>query len=253
MPIAEKAAAALRAVPRWIADGLLPPLCLACDRPVVQSGLLCGPCWGAVNFIAPPYCRRCGYPFEYDSGPEALCGPCVREAPPYSRARAAMRYDEYSKALIIGFKHADRTEAAGRFGAWLRQAGGDLIAEAELVTAVPLHWRRLLKRRYNQAALLAGALTEAHGGLEFRPDLLLRTKATPPQGRLTRQQRRDNLRGAIALNPARRDVLGDKRVLLIDDVMTTGATLEACSRALLKAGARSVDVLVLARVLLPRT
>ena len=164
-----------------------------------------------------------------------------------------MRYDDRSKALIIGFKHADRTEATGRFGAWLRQAGGDLVAEADLVTAVPLHWRRLLKRRYNQAALLAGALARTREGLAFRPDLLVRTRATPSQGRLTRRQRQQNLRGAIALNPARRDEAKDRRVLLVDDVMTTGATLEACSRVLLKAGARRVDVLVLARVLLPRT
>jgi ComF family protein len=241
----------LKALPGLALNALLPPRCLACGGAVERPGALCPVCWEAVDFLGPPLCAGCGYPFEFDLGDGALCGACVREAPDFDRARAVMRYDELSKRLLIGFKHADRTEGAPAYGAWLARAGAELLAEADLIAPVPLHWLRLFSRRYNQAALLAQAL----GRRAERPvvqDLLQRRRHTPPQGRLSAPARRRNVAGAFAVRPAHKDRLQGRRVLLVDDVMTTGATAAACARVLRRGGAGAVDVLVLARVIRPQ-
>jgi len=169
-----------------------------------------------------------------------------------------MRYGETARRLLLGFKHADRIEAAASLGQWLGRAGREMRAGSDLIVPVPLHWRRLLLRRYNQAALLAWALEAAwrdDGSGDPTPaccpDLLQRVRATPSQGHLSPAQRIRNVAGAIKVNPARQARLAGRRVLLVDDVMTTGATLEACSRVLQRAGAARVQVLVLARVMRP--
>lgn len=237
-----------------VLDLLLPPRCLGCGDLVEVQGTLCPSCWSAITFIAEPLCRRCGLPFGFES-PEAAgppddagydCGACLAEPPPYSRARAVMRYDDASRPLLLGFKHGDRTEAARPFAGWMARSGADLLAAADLVAPVPLHWRRLIARRYNQAALLSQPLARLAGAAAV-PDLLLRRRATPSQGRLSRAERQRNVAGAFAVNPARAEALRGRRLLLVDDVMTTGATVSACARAALKAGAAAVDVLVLAR------
>ncbi|MDH3593657.1 MAG: ComF family protein [Rhodospirillales bacterium] len=228
-------------------DALLPPRCLACGGPVDRSGALCAGCWERIDFVAPPYCACCGFPFAFDLGPGTLCGACTRDPPAFERARFVMRYDEASKGLVLGFKHGDRTEGAPTFAAWLARAGRDLLAEADLLIPVPLHRFRLFARRYNQAALLCRALGRSTG-LQVVPDLLTRRRNTPPQGRLSPAARRRNVAGAFAVAPARRGALQGRRVLLVDDVMTTGATISACARVLLRAGAAAVDVLVLTRV-----
>lgn len=231
-------------------DVLLPPQCLKCREPVDRQGLLCPACWSAVAWLAPPFCAACGYPFEHDEGEGALCGACTRSPPVFARARSAFAYDEASKPLVLSFKHADRTEGAPAYGRWLARAGSELAAEADLVAPVPLHRWRLLRRRYNQAALLALALAEACGK-PCLPDLLARVKSTPSQGGLGRAGRAENVRGAFAVRPRRREAMQGKRVLLVDDVYTTGATATACARVLLRAGAAAVDVLTLARVVRP--
>lgn len=241
---------AARRLGRFVLDALLPPLCLGCGVVVDEPGVLCPSCWQAVRFLGPPQCAACGAPFEFDSGPDALCGSCARERPPFARARAAFAYDETSRRLILAFKHGDRTDSAPAFGAWLARAGAELIPDAEVIVPVPLHWTRLFWRRYNQAALLAHALSRAAGVL-IAPDLLVRTRRTPSQGKLSPAARRRNLVGAFAVRrPAIRACAG-RRVLLIDDVLTTGATAAGCAKALLAAGARAVDVLTLARVVRP--
>lgn len=242
--LATVSAAALNAV--------LPPQCLSCGEVVARNGQLCASCWETIAFLAPPGCAICGYPFEYDQGPGAICAACHREPPDFDRARAVMRYDEGCRRLLLAFKHADRTEGAVAFGSWLARAGRELIMDAEVIVPVPLHWRRLFARRYNQSALLAQALGR-ECGLEVVPDLLRRVKATPPQGRLSAAARRRNLAGAIAARASRVADLEGRRVLLVDDVLTTGATVSACSRALRRAGAAGVDVLVLAHALRPAT
>jgi len=240
-------AAGIKRAGNRMLDIVLPPRCLKCGATVDAVGALCADCWPAVAFLAPPHCAACGLPFEFDLGPDALCGACAGERPVFARARAAFRYDDGSKDLILRFKHADRTDSAPAFARWMARAGAALLADADLIVPVPLHWLRLFMRRYNQAALLASAL----GGLSGKPavnDLLLRRRRTPSQGGLGALGRQRNVAGAFAVDPRRRSLLHDKRVLLVDDVLTTGATVSACTSALLRAGAGAVDVLTLARV-----
>jgi ComF family protein len=238
----------MRRLGRLLLDAVLPPRCLKCGAAVGEPGALCSTCWTAIGFITPPYCACCGYPFEIDPGAGALCAACIAMPPPYRRARAALRYDDASRDLIIRFKHGDRTEAAPAFARWLATAGD--FTDIDLIAAVPLHWHRLLHRRYNQAALLALAL----GRLVDRPvvpDLLVRRRPTPTQGHLGAAARRRNVAGAFGVHERRRAGIAGRRVLLIDDVMTSGATIEACCHALRRGGAAAVDVLTLARAIRP--
>jgi ComF family protein len=235
-------------------DALLPPLCLGCHAVVGTPGTLCAACWAKVGWLAPPLCACCGLPFEFDpgiaTGEEVRCAACLRDQPAFARARAVFRYDEASRNLILAFKHADRTHAAPAFGQWLARAGGELLQQADIVAPVPLHWLRLAWRRYNQAALIARCAADA-AGRRCVPDLLIRQRRTPSQGELGRAERRRNVRRAFAV-PARHacNVRG-ARILLVDDVFTTGATVDECAKTLLAGGAAAVDVLTLARVVRP--
>ncbi|MBT6119732.1 MAG: ComF family protein [Rhodospirillaceae bacterium] len=232
-----------------VLDALLPARCLACPEPVGAPGALCPACWSALAFIAPPLCACCGVPFEFEgqTAHGVLCGACVARAPVFARARSALRYGDGSRSLILRFKHGDRTHAAPAFGRWLARAGAELLADADVILPVPLHWTRLFARRYNQAALLAQALGR-ESGCPVLVDGLERRRRTPSQARLGRAGRARNVRGAFAVPAARRARIEGRRVLLVDDVLTTGATMEACARSLLSAGATAVDALTLARV-----
>jgi ComF family protein len=243
------AAPALRRLRRagiGLLDALLPPRCLACGEEVAEPGLLCGPCWSAITFLGPPHCACCGLPFAFENAPGLLCGSCAGGRPEFDRARAVMRYDDASRGLVLSFKHGDRTDAAPAYGLWLRRAGAELLDDADGLVPVPLHWTRLFLRRYNQAALLADALRRA-GGPPVLPDLLVRRRRTPSQGHLGRLARARNVRSAFALKRGA-DIAG-RRLVLVDDVMTTGATAAECARVLKRAGAARVDVLTLARAL----
>lgn len=240
----------LRRAGQMALNALLPPRCLKCGAVVGAPGLLCAGCWESLSFLAPPCCAACGYPFEFAMGEGALCAACLRERPPYERARAVLRYDEASRDIVLALKHGDRTDVAPALARWMARAGRELLAEADLMVPVPMHRLRLFLRRYNQAALLALALAKLTG-VPAAVDLLLRRRATPPQGRLGAAARRRNVEGAFALRPERAEMIAGRRVLLIDDVLTTGATAAACARVLLRAGAESVDVLVLAQVVRP--
>lgn len=230
---------------------LLPPQCLSCAAEVSAPGHLCSACWTEIDFLGGAGCARCGAPFETPELDGAVCGACTRETPPYTMARSVMRYDDKAKGLIISFKHADRLEGAPAFGRWLARAGAEMLACADVVTCVPLHRRRLWGRKYNQSALLAEAVS-IEAARPFDPLMLERKRATPTQGGLTKRQRRYNVAGAFRVRPGWEARIKDATVVLVDDVMTTGATVESCARTLKRAGARDVHVLTLARVVLPR-
>ncbi|MFQ5972627.1 MAG: ComF family protein [Alphaproteobacteria bacterium] len=229
---------------------VLPPQCLACSVPVETSGSMCGDCWREIDFIAPPLCVTCGLPFEYDHGASALCGACTRERPPFGHARAAMRYGDVSARLIIGFKHGDRTHGAPAFARLMARAGSDLLPQTDLIVPVPLHRWRLAARKYNQAAMLAQALARLCD-VPAAVDHLVRIRRTSSQGRMSASARRRNVRGAFAVRADATSRIEGRRLLLVDDVYTTGATVTECSRALLEAGAEAVDVLTLARTVAP--
>jgi ComF family protein len=239
-----------RLAARAALDAVVPPTCPACREQVSAPGALCASCWSKLSWIDRPWCERCGLPFDYATGlPGApVCASCLAKPPICAVSRAALRYDPRSRGLVLAFKHAGRTQNAPAFAAWMARAGADVLDGADLLVPVPLHWTRLVRRRFNQAALLARALSQ-RTGIAFEPGALARIRRTPPQGDLTRAQRRANVRGAFR---ARRGVrLRGKTVVLIDDVMTTGATFEACARALRRAGAKEVRALALARVVRP--
>ena len=231
-------------------DAVLPPRCLACGEGLGGPGALCSSCWSGIDYIAGPVCACCGLPFEFDEGGEVLCGNCLRLPPAFQRARSVMRYNDASKGLVLAFKHGDRTDGAPTYGSWLARAGAELLDEIDLIVPVPLHQRRLFARRYNQSALLAQALGR-ECGVEAAVDLLRRTKATPSLGGLSAIARHNAVRGAFKVSERWKPVLRGARLLLIDDVFTTGATVDACAKTLVRVGASSVDVLTLARVVRP--
>jgi ComF family protein len=230
-----------------VIDAILPPLCLGCSEIVATPGALCVDCWPRFSFIAAPHCERCGVPFAEDLGPDAQCTDCLTRPPRFRRARAVLVYDDKSRRVVLPLKHGDRTDMARACGGWLARAGADLIAQADLVAPVPLHWRRLFMRRYNQAALLAKMATGGSKAVVV-PDLLRRHRCTGSQAGLKGVERRRNVRQAFEVQSRWQAKLDGKTVLLVDDVLTTGATVDACTRALKQAGAAHVDVLTLARV-----
>src|SRR5437763_16024513 len=236
--------AQLRRIGRAVVDGILPPRWLACGMIVDEPDTLCGRCWAGMTFFAPPWCAICGLPFPHPMGEDAVCADCARQRPSWDRARAVMRYDKHSRHLVLALKHGDRTHVAKALGRWMRRAGAELLEGADIIVPVPLHWTRLFERRYNQAGLLAHAIRAA-GGPPVAPDWLVRRRRTPSQGRLGPTARARNVRGAFAVHRGRE--VKDKRIVLVDDVLTTGATVEECARVLRRAGAAFVGVLTLAR------
>lgn len=200
--------------------------------------------WARIAFIEAPLCDGCGSPFEYDIG--ARCTACQVQPRAFDRARAACFYDDGSRDLVLQFKHADRTDLAPLLAAWVQRAAQDLLSEAQVIVPVPLHPHRLFRRRYNQAAEIARPLARRFG-LDYRPGALIRRRATASQAGKSGTGRRRNVTGVFAVPSRSVSAIRGRRVLLIDDVFTTGATTEACARTLLKAGAAAVDVAVVAK------
>src|ERR1700690_4095135 len=231
---------------RLALDIALPTLCVACRAPVDGEGV-CATCWAKLSFIAPPYCPRLGIPFIYDPGPGLLSMEAIADPPAYARARAAVRYDDVARTLVHALKYQDRTDLAPAMGRWMTRAGHELLGEADVLVPVPLHWRRAWRRRYNQSGALARVI-EAQSGVKVGPEALQRIRPTQQQIGLSRPQRASNVQGAFKVATPEQSRIAGRRVSLVDDVLTSGATVDACPRALLRAKAASVDVLVFARV-----
>jgi ComF family protein len=245
-PRLRHAAVAARGVLRAALDLALPPLCAACREPVEGKGL-CPACWSKLSFITRPYCERLGIPFVYDPGPGILSMEAIASPPAYHRARAAVRFDEISRALVHALKYGDRLDLAPMMGRWVANAGRELLTEADALVPVPLHWRRLWARRFNQSAMLAAAISK-ESGVPVATGALKRVRATAQQVGLSRTERAANIQGAFRVPEDGNAAVAGRRLVLVDDVLTSGATVEGCARALLRAGAANVDVLIFARV-----
>ena len=236
---------------RLLLDVVLPPLCLACRDRVSEPQSICAACWKDLRFLGAPCCSQCGYPFPHDLGVQVKCAPCLAGPRPFTWLRSALAYDDASRDLILGFKHADRLEALPLFTRWLSLAVGDRLRGTDLIVPVPLHWQRLVRRRYNQAGLLAHGLGQA-SGVPFSAGVLRRVKATASQGEMVSARARlQNVARVFAVPERMRASISGKSVTVIDDVLTTGATVTSCAKALLRAGARDVSVVTLARVVRP--
>lgn len=231
---------------RIIADFLLPPQCLSCRERVTEPASLCAGCWRALAFVTEPCCDRLGLPFAFDPGEGIVSAAALANPPAWDRARAAVRFNEPSRRLVHDLKYRDRHEVAGLMARLMTVAGHSLMAESDFVVPVPLFRWRLWRRRYNQSALLASRLCRET--LPFRPDLLVRTRSTAAQVGLDYRERKTNVRGAFEVPERLRGEIAGRTVLLVDDVITSGATANACAGALRKAGAARINVLAFALV-----
>jgi ComF family protein len=236
----------LRTITSTLIDTIWPPRCLACTAATATAQGLCPACWGDTHFIAGTVCGRCGVPLHGEAGAEDVCESCTRHPPAWDRGAAALVYAGAGRRMVLALKHGDRLDTVGPLAGWMATAGRDLLPDAGLIAPVPLHWRRLLRRRYNQSAELARRLARL-SGRPFAADLLTRRRATAPQDG-GRDARAANQAAAFALTPRHAAAVRGRRVLLVDDVLTSGATLSACADTLRAAGAAGVDVLALARV-----
>lgn len=232
-------------IAKAVLDAIFPPQCMACRTTVAEPGF-CAACWSAVTFLDGPCCQCCGLPFPVALEGENLCAACLAKPPAFDTCRAILAYDDNSKASILALKHADRLDLVPGFARWLARAGNAVLAKSDLIVPVPLHGLRLWQRRYNQAAELARRLGRDRD-IPVDPFVLVRSRSTPSQGsQASAKARRRNVQRAFQVpDPAR---VAGRRILLLDDVVTTGATVDACARALKRAGAQGVSVLALARV-----
>jgi ComF family protein len=245
--LAHGAATALHAALAACADLIVPPCCLVCRARVGAHHLLCAGCWREVSFIRPPLCDVLGIPLPFDTGGRTVSAAALAHPQAYDRARAVAHYSGAMRTLVHQLKYADRHDARTLLGRWLAEAGRELLPGADLIVPVPLGRLRLLQRQFNQAAVLALEVSR-QTGIATDPLILTRTRSTRSQVGMTRDQRRRNVAGAFSAPASRRARLAGRNVLLLDDVVTTGATVDACARALKRAGAARVDVLALALV-----
>lgn len=242
-----RARLSVRSGPRGLIGIVYPPSCIACQAATGEAQALCPACWRGIGFIERPYCERLGTPFPVDLGNGLLSPAAIADPPVFARARAVCRFDGTARELVHRLKYGDRVELSLTLGRMMTQAGRELTADTDLVLPVPLHRTRLWRRRFNQAAALAQVVAR-ETGLPLAAKALTRIRRTRQQVGLTRAQRAENLQGAFHVPVAARGLVEGRRVLLVDDVLTTGATVNAASRALLRAGASAVDVLTFARV-----
>lgn len=232
---------------RHAVDFLLPPLCPITGEMVDKVGMIAPEFWHELSFINDPFCKRCGAPFAFDAG-DAECGACLDHPPVFTQGRSALAYNDASREMILKFKHGDQLHAVKAFTPWLITAGNNLIEAADIIIPVPLHSRRLLKRRYNQADIIARDLMRHYPHKTYIPDALLRTRHTESQGHKKVNDRKKNIRKAFEVNPNHKRAIEGKTILIIDDVYTTGATLNECAQTLMDDCAGIVNTLTVAKV-----
>ena len=236
---------------RWLGgavlDLLFPPVCLSCDKPVATADALCSECFRGLRAITAPLCPVLGLPFAASLGPDARSAEAIADPPPFDRARSAVVYNDVARALVGKLKYGDRPELARFCARLMAQAGHELWAADAVLVPVPLHRVRNFSRRYNQSTELSRVLS-ALTGLPIDPALVSRRKNTPHQVGLSGDARRRNVAGAFAAHPNSSVRLKGRRVVLVDDVITTGATIKAVTKALKSGGAERVDVVSFARV-----
>lgn len=239
-------------MPIWgaVVDVVTPPKCLSCGADVPQGAALCAPCWQKLQHISPPVCEALGTPFAFDEGEGALSPAAIADPPLWARGRAAVAFEATSRELVHQLKYLDRQEAGLAMARMMAAAAPTLVAECDVIVPVPLHRLRLWKRRFNQAAFLAMRIAKT-AGKPCLTDVLLRQKPTRSQVGLDAAARQKNVRRAFVTDAEKLRQIDGKRVLLIDDVRTTGATANACAQVLRESGASSVDVLTFALVLEP--
>lgn len=232
----------LRGTMRRMLDLIYPPQCMACEAATADPHALCAACWAGMALISPPYCDRLGTPFPADYGPGLLSPAAIADPPRFDRGRAAALHKGAARDLVSRLKYGERLDLALVMARMMAQAGRDILADADVIVPVPMHRLRLWRRRYNQAALLAGVIGK-QAGIPVVPDAILRIRRTRAQVGLRRAERQRNLAGAFRFNEARRPGIEGRNVVLVDDVRTTGATLNANAHILRKAGAARIDVL----------
>lgn len=225
---------------------VLPPTCISCSDIVEMQGQICGSCWGDVAFIGKYKCHCCGLPFAFDMGKSAHCQHCIATKPEFKKVRAVCKYEGTGRRLAAKLKFHDKTHIAGSMGRMMFNAGAEVLKGADIIAPIPLHKRRQFWRKYNQAALLANELANYDAEKEYASQLMKRIRATIPQTQLAYAKRQENVEDAFVVDDTI-DVQG-KTILLIDDVMTTGATMNSCAKSLKDAGAKKVNGLVFARV-----
>lgn len=227
---------------------IYPPQCLTCDARVTTDFGLCGVCWRATPFANGMVCDQCGVPLPGQDNTEvAVCDDCITIARPWARGRAALVYKDNARHLVLALKHGDRLDLAWPAAQWMKRAVEPILKPGMLVVPIPLHWMRLIKRRYNQASMLSEGVARL-AGLDHCPDVLRRVRRTGTQDGHSRDGRFANLVGALSVHPKRAELVEGRHVLLVDDVMTSGATFAAAAEACIAAGASDVSVLCLARV-----
>lgn len=229
-----------------ILDFLLPPHCLLSGEVVDQQGMIAPHKWIDIHFIERPFCHCCGFPFPHDAPDTLLCSSCVHDHPLYQTCRSALVYNADSKALILRLKYGDRLEIAPLLATWLERAGAELLPEADFLIPVPLHFFRRIKRKYNQSAILARHLSDKCG-VPVKDGVLKRTRHTPAQSG-DKKSRRRNVAQAFVIDEKHRSLIKGKTIILIDDVYTTGSTVNECAKTLLNHGAKAVNVLTVARI-----
>lgn len=235
-------------LPQSFLNLLLPPRCFGCGEITSEHHTLCASCWKNCTFLSSPWCSLCGWPFPFETPQQTLCPHCHRLPPLFIQCRSALAYNETCRHFILKLKQGDGTYLVPTLSKLMVRAGQDVLANTDLLIPVPLHWRRLFLRQYNQAALLSNHIT-SQTNIPTYTGLIKRHRSTPKQGHQNRKERSANVRGAFSVPLRKKSLIKEKRLTLVDDVFTTGATLTECARVLLNEGAKEVRVLTLARVI----